>query len=538
MILIASGAYLQGEFVTEVGLIPPSFLPLGNKRLYEHQVELLNNSVFDKDDIFISLPSSYNLDPVDAERLMDLGVNVLPVPDGLSLGDAVLYCWNAAAKHYSDLTILLGDTLFMDLSLASRDVISVHENRGFYKRSTLGDSTYELDKIHDDWSSSNEKVISGYFNFSNPLFLMKSIVEAKGDFIRGVVRYHQKFDLSVVSSGQWLDFGHINSYFQSRTAITTQRAFNDLKITSRTVHKASLSKSKKIFAEGAWFDNIPSSIRLYTPALLSLDSGLEDHKNASYKLEYLYLLPLSDLYVFGRLTTESWSAIFGSLLGMLQDFCGHSPCADNSISHEEINSFYLEKTMSRLDEYYLKKGGSIYEDEYSLASGEAVSLLQIAQRSSKYISPVSDRDVRLVHGDLCFSNLLFDSRVESIKCIDPRGLTPSGKISIYGDQRYDLAKLYHSVIGLYDFIIAGRYKIESYQGRRYISFPFDLSFEEVMGDLFNRVLLEKLGYSEKEILAISVHLFLSMLPLHSDRLDRQDAFILNAIRLFDKLEVH
>ena len=63
-----------------------------------------------------------------------------------------------------------------------------------------------------------------------------------------------------------------------------------------------------------------------------------------------------------------------------------------------------------------------------------------------------------MHGDFCFSNILYDFKSQSIKVIDPRGLSGDGKEqSIYGDLRYDVAKLAHSVIGKYDFIIAGRF---------------------------------------------------------------------------------
>ena len=84
----------------------------------------------------------------------------------------------------------------------------------------------------------------------------------------------------------------------------------------------------------------------------------------------------------------------------------------------------------------------------------------MANQTAQFINPTRESDVMISHGDLCFSNILFDTRVESIKCIDPRGITPKGEYSIYGDRRYDLAKLYHSVVGLYDFIIAGRYSLD------------------------------------------------------------------------------
>ncbi|WP_251821349.1 hypothetical protein [Campylobacter jejuni] len=40
MILITSAKYSSSDFTLEFGKIPPSFLPLGNKRLYEYQMEL------------------------------------------------------------------------------------------------------------------------------------------------------------------------------------------------------------------------------------------------------------------------------------------------------------------------------------------------------------------------------------------------------------------------------------------------------------------------------------------------------------------
>ena len=41
-----------------------------------------------------------------------------------------------------------------------------------------------------------------------------------------------------------------------------------------------------------------------------------------------------------------------------------------------------------------------------------------------------------------------------------------------------------------------------------------------------------LRLTDREILGITIHLFLSMLPLHSDRPDRQQGFVANALRLF------
>ena len=43
MIVINSGAYVIPELQAEYGKIPPCMLPLGNKRLLEHQIEAIRD---------------------------------------------------------------------------------------------------------------------------------------------------------------------------------------------------------------------------------------------------------------------------------------------------------------------------------------------------------------------------------------------------------------------------------------------------------------------------------------------------------------
>ncbi len=45
MFLIMSGAYVGQELESEFGRIPPSFLPLGNRPLFQHQVALAPQGV-------------------------------------------------------------------------------------------------------------------------------------------------------------------------------------------------------------------------------------------------------------------------------------------------------------------------------------------------------------------------------------------------------------------------------------------------------------------------------------------------------------
>jgi hypothetical protein len=143
-----------------------------------------------------------------------------------------------------------------------------------------------------------------------------------------------------------------------------------------------------------------------------------------------------------------------------------------------------------------------------------------------------------MHGDFCFSNILYNSRAGRISVIDPRGYVHAGQPSLYGDIRYDLAKLAHSVSGHYDHILAGRYAV-----RRDGSHGFAISFETSSNEAWLQSELAELEIDglragSAQIRAITIGLFLSMLPLHADRPDRQTAFIANALRLFAELEQH
>lgn len=82
MFLIMSGAYVGQELESEFGRIPPSFLPLGNRRLFQHQVALAPQGV----KVYLSLPESYVVSEIDLQWLEQNQVTIIATPDGLSLG--------------------------------------------------------------------------------------------------------------------------------------------------------------------------------------------------------------------------------------------------------------------------------------------------------------------------------------------------------------------------------------------------------------------------------------------------------------------
>ena len=192
-----------------------------------------------------------------------------------------------------------------------------------------------------------------------------------------------------------------------------------------------------------------------------------------------------------------------------------------------------DKTRARLDAYATASGMSLSAP--TRLNGRALpSLAEIVERCLETAARVP-LVPGVMHGDLCFSNILFDTRSDCIKLIDPRGLNFRDEPRLVGDLRYDLAKLAHSVLGLYDYIVADAFEIDDGTG---LDFRLRIHADEdvaAIQKLFAALPLLN-GMTARHVAPITVLLFLSMLPLHQDAPRRQRAMLANALRLYEQME--
>ena len=135
----------------------------------------------------------------------------------------------------------------------------------------------------------------------------------------------------------------------------------------------------------------------------------------------------------------------------------------------------------------------------------------------------------IIHGDLCFTNILVEDNYNFMRIIDPRG--KFGTFDIYGDSRYELAKILHSLEGHYDYIIEDMFDVEVQD--THISYHLQLG-EQTALQAFQQV-FEKQLTDIQAIRLIEATLFLSMIPLHNDYLSRQYAMLATGITLFDEV---
>lgn len=310
------------------------------------------------------------------------------------------------------------------------------------------------------------------------------------------------------------------------------RYFNKISIIDEYTIEKSSSNKKKIEAECFWYEN---NLRFPTPIIYD---GYKDYGDyASYTMEYLHGNTLSEIFLFKNNHEIKYSDIdyilFSIYKILTEDLTGNilndsfEPKIPityyTGFGRVLIESLYSEKTYKRLLETKID-----LDKHYIINDKSTPTIREIIEDS--HIS-ILDKDIQYVHGDLCFSNIIINNSPFSFNMspifIDPRGCLDNEKFSNIGDIKYDIGKLAHSIIGRYDQIKSDngfnlikegdykyRYEIETTPIQKH----FEITFKELFKDY--------------DYYNVMIHLFLSMIPLHSDRPDHQEKMLVNAIRLY------
>lgn len=515
-LIITSGRYVGPELAAEFGRIPPAFLPVGNRRLYQWQIAE-TRAHFAR--IILSLPCDFELPPFDRNALERAGVVIARVDASASLRDVLrdlIGDLDGAA-----IAVLHGDTLLRGVDYGQIDAMSVDVATAYYPWAVAQveqEQILAVDQTLPD-GGIEQSILTGFFYFGNRHNFLECL-DREDDFVAAIDRYLNFTKMLALPSQQWLDFGHLHTYYTSRGMMTTERAFNSLKVDQRIVNKTSRHPDR-IIAEAGWYEHIPLSLRMYTPRYL----GRSDE---GYGIEFLYNASLADLFVFGDLPALAWRGIFQACEAFV-DECRHYAAPSQTAATAQ--QLFLPKTLARLADHAAHTGIDL-DRPWSLNGRATPSLLDIARQAAARIEPARGEHLSVVHGDLCFSNILYDFRSRSIRVIDPRGQNALGQPSIYGDNRYDLAKLHHSVHGLYDVIVGGMAHVAGEREAHTLTLDLPVRSSQAQARaLFDQMTAARFHGDAQSVEAISLLLFLSMLPLHADDPTRQWALLANALRL-------
>lgn len=420
------------------------------------------------------------------------------------------------------ISVLLGDTLIFD---------AFHENLDFLYYGLKNDSKkwcyLEFDEknnlinLYDEVrNESNEsQVACGFYNFTNGKFFFETLIECidqhKSEISDVIKGYKEKFNFSVIESKNWFDLGHIDGILSSKRKLITSRSFNRLNINPilNTITKTS-QNNEKLRDELNWYKLLPEELKVLSPRLLSISSN----ENTVTIVQEFYGYPsLSELFLYSKISKSVWVEIFRHLFALNFEFKKYT----NNFSNAYYYDIYVNKTIERINKLREQKEFSDLL-KYDTLVINGVLYKNLPKLWDEFIEKLSllcnfNSNGCIIHGDFCFSNILFDVNSFIIKLIDPRG--SFGAKGIYGDPRYEIAKLRHSALGSYDFIVSNLFKIDFYNNEINYSIATNENYNLVK-DVFDSFVV-KYNFKLDEIKLIETSLFISMLPLHSDNFKRQ-----------------
>lgn len=440
-------------------------------------------------------------------------------------------------SKFSEIRIILGDTLIKDSFEIEENCIFVQEVEDSYRWCIAKiDESHRVTDYFDKHTHTQvpNYALCGYYHFLDGRYLIHCITQCiakqnlqMSDVLR---RYQEIFPIRAKFVDTWFDFGNIDNMISSKQQLLQSRYFNSLSIDPvlHTITKVSLF-DEKLQNELNWYESLPQQLKVLTPRIIG---KRKENGRLHLTQEYYGYPTLAELYLYSNLELASWATLLQTVLNIhlkFKEFTG-------KLSAESISHIYSEKTKQRLaklrdtDSYW----GHLMNRPVLTINGEKLLNLPLLEdwiaRSIENL--INTSEICIIHGDFCFSNILFDINNRIVRLIDPRG--SFGEKGIMGDPRYDMAKLRHSISGCYDYIMADLFEVKEND----YSFKLELFTKnnvEQIKVLFDK-LLQKVGYDVAQIRFIEALLFISMIPLHLDYPNRQRVMYLTAIQIFNQLK--
>lgn len=322
------------------------------------------------------------------------------------------------------------------------------------------------------------------------------------------------------------DIGEMKNFIQCITGNFDARFFNSLEGDDYIVVKKSSNK-KKIKMEYQFYQMLPDDMKYW---FVMPFNYRENDNCASYMMERLHMTDIAVKWVHGSFSAAEFEELLDRYFFFIN--CRHKKMVSRQEYKKIADSLYLDKVNQRIEELISLPQFAQISIMLSAARIDIKQLfleyclLKETIEKNKKLETISV----IGHGDPCFSNALYSKFTRTLKFIDPKGaLEPDG---LWTDPYYDLAKLSHSICGLYDFFNNGLFDIYINESFEYVlKVDFD---NQIYVDIFKRK-LEQNGFDYQLVRVYEASLFLSMLPLHIDVPFKVMGFILNARNILEEL---
>jgi hypothetical protein len=333
---------------------------------------------------------------------------------------------------------------------------------------------------------------------------------------------------------EWIDIGHAVNYYHAKSKIVASRHFNSIDIdpVKGLVIKRS-QKIEKIQNESKYVTTLPKQIQIWYPRQIG-DVKICDGW-AIQKMEYYAYPVVSELFLYWHLESSQWQQLIKSVSRLLGDFKAYPVV----VSEHEHQDLYVSKLFERVDQF----SSQVHQLYPQIFTGQTIVVNDVELYSLPFLREwictfsknlYRKEDHCLMHGDLCFNNILYDPYGGTLRLIDPRGGMSVDSINLHaGDIKYDLAKFAHSAIYGYDFIVAGQFKLNFSEH----IFCYEI-FNNKNSDTMTQMtadLFAEFHVNPQEIDFIVGMLFVSMTSLHVENSERQLLMYLHGLSILNRV---
>lgn len=293
------------------------------------------------------------------------------------------------------------------------------------------------------------------------------------------------------------------------------RSFNTIEVdTVRGIVRKSSTNPEKLEAEILFYVNAPTYMKRLLPKLHEYSETF-----SWYEMENIEYKTVTEIVTQRELSAEQWTRLFfllGELLSECKGKYGRSDFTDlyQILIHKAIVRARETENVELRDIFFI---GSVVNGK------RMTGLADLLIENSGVLFRV-DKKISVLHGDLCFSNILVNDEITDMRLIDPRGGFDSP--SIYGPAVYDVAKMAQSVYSWYDKIIEGQYQLER-TGSEYLLTTQGVDWSPAASSAFSSI-LDFVDISKESAIVLSGLMLAGTPTLHLDDGERAVALALNA----------
>ena len=535
--VIIPSAKLVPEELQKLGKLPAIIYPINQKIAFDYIYDQYKD-LHTKVDIICY----ENADKVERRLRKVIGneIKVRKLPELHDLGYTILY---AIENIDEPVVINFADTIVMDpIADISGDAFFYQEDymsetwTYFDEESGIVTNIYDKETINEE---IKKKLFVGVFKIINTYDFrecLRNAVQQKNkkmnSFYHALELYSQKHPMQAVLTNNWFDIGHEDKYYNSKLEVRA-REFNHITIDkNRGILKKTSDDKDKFIGEIKWYLKLPADVEYVRPRIFNYSTSYVD---PYVSMEYYAYHTVHELFLYGDLTLQQWIDIFNRIRFVCDDFKRYT-VRDANI-RPALEEMYLTKTLQRFEKMKKDERFVTFFESPIIVNGERYLPLNEIIIALEKVIPEMLYDVdsfNIIHGDLCFANIMVDSNFSFIKVIDPRG--KFGTYDIYGDFRYELAKLFHSVDGKYDFIIKDLFDLDYNSETARINYRIqnrkrDFNLYKVFLDTFSAEVCGEL----KKIELIEALLFLSMIPLHGESIRHQMVMLGTGLEILNRV---